>query len=80
MRVPLGILAIPLVIIVVFGVFISPDTLMRYVDQIPSLAPLKVRLASLAPLVVGNRSLGVIAIFALLLLILKQVGDYFDKS
>jgi hypothetical protein len=79
MRVPLVILAIPILIVGVFGVFISPDTAMRYIEQTAWLAPVKVRLASIVPQIAGNRSLGAVAISCVLLLVLKQLGDYFDK-
>jgi hypothetical protein len=79
MRVPLVILAIPILIVGVFGIFVSPDAAMRYVEQTTWLAPLKVRLAAIVPMIAGNRSLGAVAISCVLLLVLKQLGDYFDK-
>jgi hypothetical protein len=79
MRVPLVILAITILIVGVFGIFISPDTAMRYVEHTVWLAPLKVRLAAIVPQIAGNRSLGAVAISCVLLLVLKQLGDYFDK-
>jgi hypothetical protein len=79
MRVPLVILGIPILIVGVFGIFVSPDAAMRYVEQTTWLAPLKVRLATIVPMIAGNRSLGAVAISCVLLLVLKQLGDYFDK-
>ena len=80
MRVPLGLVTIPLVIIGVFGVFLSPATVVDYVEHLNFAAPLKVRLASIVPWVAGNRSLGAVAISCLVYLVLKQASDYFDKS
>jgi hypothetical protein len=79
MRVPLVILAIPILIVGVFGIFITPDAAMRYIEQTAWIAPVKVRLAAIVPMIAGNRSLGAVAISCVLILVLKQLGDYFDK-
>ena len=79
MRVPLVILAIPILIVGVFGIFISPEAAMGYIEQTSWLSPLKVRLATIVPMIAGNRSLGAVAISCVLILMLKQLGDYFDK-
>jgi uncharacterized protein YqgC (DUF456 family) len=79
MRVPLVLLAIPIFVVGVFGIFISPAAAMRYIEQTAWLAPMKVRLAAIVPMIAGNRSLGAVAISCVLLLVLKQMGDYFDK-
>jgi hypothetical protein len=79
MRVPLVIIAIPILMVGIFGIFITPESAMRYVEQAAWLAPVKVRLASVVPMVAGNRSLGAVAISCVLLLMLKQLGDYFDR-
>ena len=79
MRIPLVIIAIPILIVGIFGMFITPEAAMRYVDQTIWLAPVKVRLASVVPMIAGNRSLGAVAISCVLILTLKQLGDYFDR-
>jgi hypothetical protein len=79
MRVPLVIIAIPILVVGIFGIFITPEAAMRYVEQTAWLAPIKVRLASVVPMVAGNRSLGAVAISCVLILMLKQLGDYFDR-
>ena len=61
MRLPLVIIAIPILIVGIFGIFITPDAAMRYLEQAIWLAPIKVRLASVVPMVAGNRSLGAVA-------------------
>jgi hypothetical protein len=80
MRVPLAVVAIPLLILGVFGIFVSPDTAMQFLERLPSYAPIKIRLASMVPWVFGNRSLGAVAMSCLLYIVLRQVSDFFDKS
>ena len=79
MRIPLVIIAIPILIVGIFGIFITPDAAMSYLERAIWLAPIKVRLASVVPMVAGNRSLGAVAISCVLILMLKQLGDYFDR-
>jgi hypothetical protein len=79
MRVPLVIAAIPMLIVGVFGVFVSTDTALRFINQTPWLAPMKIRLATVVPLIVGNRSFCAVALSCVLILILKQLSDYIDK-
>ena len=79
MRIPLVIIAIPILIVGIFGIFITPDAAMGYLERAIWLAPIKVRLASVVPMVAGNRSLGAVAISCVLILMLKQLGDYFDR-
>ena len=80
MRVPLAVVVIPLLLIGVFGIFVSPETVMRMVEGLPSYSPIKIRLASLVPWVFGNRSLGAVAMSCLLYIVLRQISDFFDKS
>lgn len=79
MRVPLVIVAIPLLLVGVFSIFVSPDAALRYLEQLEWVSPLRVQLASVVPFVAGNRSLGAVAISCLLYLVLKQASDYFDR-
>jgi hypothetical protein len=79
MRVPLLLIAMPMLLIGFFGVFVSPETVMQYVEQTPWLEPLRIRLATVVPMIVGNRSFGTVALSCVLILVLKQIGDYFDK-
>jgi len=80
MRVPLAIVAIPLLLLGVFGIFVPPETAMRLVEGLPSYSPIKIRLAAMVPWVFGNRSLGAVAMSCLLYIALRQISDFFDKS
>ena len=80
MRVPLGIVAIPLLALAVFGTVVSPDTAFRFIEDLPIHAPLTIRLQSLVPYVVGNRSVAEISIMCFTLLAVKQCIDYFEKN
>ena len=79
MRVPLVIVAIPLLLVGVFSIFVSPDAALRYLEEIRWFSPLKAQLASVVPWVAGNRSLGAVAISCLLYLVFRQASDYFDR-
>jgi len=80
MRVPLGLLAVPVLVVAVAGTIGTPDAVSRLLEQIAGSAPLTVRLQSLVPYVVGNRSVGEIAVTCFTLLAVKQCIDYFEKS
>jgi hypothetical protein len=80
MRVPLGLLAVPLLVIAIAGTLGTPDAVSRLIEQLAGHAPLTVRLQSLVPYIVGNRSVGEIAVTCFTLLVVKQCIDYFEKA
>jgi hypothetical protein len=80
MRIPLAIVAVPVLVLAAFGTVVSPDTAFRFIEDLPLRAPLTIRLQSLVPYVVGNRSVADIAIMCFTLLAVKQCIDYFEKS
>jgi hypothetical protein len=80
MRIPLGLLAIPVLVLGVCGSLVSPEPVIRFIDAMTHQTPLTMRLESFVPYVVGNRSVGEIAITCFTLLVLKQCMDYFEKS
>lgn len=80
MRLPIGFLAVPLLAIAFVGTLGAPDAVSRLIEQLAGHAPLTVQLQSMVPYVVGNRSVGEIAITCFTLLIVKQCIDYFEKS
>ena len=80
MRIPLSLVAVPLLVIAVAGSVGSPDAVIQLIDRIIGSAPITVRLQSIVPWVVGNRSVGEIAITCFTLLVVKQCIDYFEKA
>jgi hypothetical protein len=80
MRIPLGIVAVPLLALAVFGIVVSPDSAFHFIEDLQLRAPMTIRLQSLVPYVVGNRSVAEIAIMCFTLLAVKQCIDYFEKS
>jgi hypothetical protein len=80
MRIPLALLAVPLLAIAVAGLMGSPEMANRLIDRLAIQAPLTIRLHSAATYVVGNRSVGEIAIMWFTLLAVKQCIDYFEKG
>jgi glucose uptake protein GlcU len=79
MRIPLGLVALPLLVIGLFGTVVSPDTVMQFIASHSLRDSLTIRLQSVVPYVVGNRSVGEIAITSFTLLVVKQCIDYFEK-
>ena len=80
MRVSLGLLGVPLLVIAVAGTLGVPDAVSGLIEQLSGHARLTVQLQSLVPYVVGNRSVGEVAITCFTLLTVKQCIDYFEKS
>ena len=80
MRIPLSLVAMPVLVLAVAGSIGSPDAVIQLIERFAGSAPIIVRLQSIVPYVVGNRSVGEIAITCFTLLVVKQCIDYFEKS
>ena len=80
MRIPLSLVAMPVLVLAVAGSIGSPDAVIQLIERFAGSAPITVRLQSIVPYVVGNRSVGEIAITCFTLLVVKQCIDYFEKS
>jgi hypothetical protein len=79
MRLPIGLLAVPVLIIAAAGTLGTPDAVTWLIEHLAGHAPVNAKLQSLVPYVVGNRSVGEIAVTCFTLLVLKQCIDYFEK-
>jgi hypothetical protein len=79
MRIVFGIVAVSLLALAVCGDLLAPATVLKLIDSIPLDTPVTAHIASLVPVIVGNQSMGEIALTCFTIIAVKYVISYVQQ-